>query len=536
LGAITHSIQNDMHQKPDYDYIIIGSGFGGSVSALRLAQKGYKVLVIEKGKWFDKTDFPKNNWHLKRWFWLPALRFFGIFKMSFLRHITVMSGTGVGGGSLVYAATLPRPEEQFFNSGNWGNLAKWEDELETHYTTAEKMLGCTLTTVFKDSDIALKKLASQMGRESYYKATPVGIYFKRPGLEDKDPYFDGDGPEREPCTFCGACMTGCRYNAKNTLDKNYLWLAQKNGAEIWAEKEVIDVIPIEASDGSNGYTVTIRDSTRLIKKKKNVTCTGIIFAAGVMGTVPLLLKLKKKSLPGLSNRVGEFVRTNNEKLVGIVSYDKTKNLSEGVSIGSILQSDHQTHIEPVRYGSGSGFWRLLMFPYAPGNHFFSRTHRVILQFIKSPLQWLKALTVNNFGSRSVVLMFMQQLDSTIAFKHSWLGMRSRVAQGRKPSVSIPGVDEPIQQYARNVNGKPFTMITESITGIPTTAHILGGCVMGDSKENGAINHKNEVFGYKNMLVCDGSMISANPGVNPSLTITAITERAMSLIPEKSKQV
>jgi cholesterol oxidase len=518
-----------MHQKPEYDYIIIGSGFGGSVSALRLSQKGYNVLVIEKGKWFDKEDFPKNNWHLKRWLWLPALKFFGIFKMTFLRHITVLSGTGVGGGSLVYAATLPRPEEPFFNSGNWKSLADWKDELEPHYQTAERMLGSTSSPVFKDSDLALQKLAKQIGREQYFAATPVGIYFNHSKKDNDDPYFNGDGPKRNPCTYCGACMTGCRHNAKNTLDKNYLWLAQKAGAGIWAENEVVDVVPLNAPDGSDGYVVTMKNSTKSRKSKKSVTCSGIILAGGVMGTVSLLLKLKKTSLPALSDRVGEFIRTNNEKLVGIVSYDKTKDLSAGISIGSILQSDHQTHIEPVRYGSGSGFWRLMMFPYARGKNFFSRTARVIIHFIKSPIQWLKALTVNDFGSRSVVLMFMQQLDSTISFKKSWFGIRSKASKGKKPSVSIPGVDGPIEQYARNVNAKPFSMITESITGIPTTAHILGGCVMGSTKDNGVINSRNEVFGYKNMLICDGSMISANPGVNPSLTITAITERAMTMI-------
>ena len=278
----------------DFDYIIIGSGFGGSVSALRLSEKGYKVLVIEKGKWYEAKDFAKTNWNLRKWLWMPYLRFFGIMKMSIFRHIVIISGTGVGGGSLVYANTLPIPKTNFYKSGSWSELEDWETELKPFYQKALTMLGASRNPKLFDGDIALKELAKEIGREDQFENPDVAVYFGKEGVKVKDPYFDGKGPDRAGCTFCGGCMTGCRHNAKNTLDKNYLYLAQNNGAKILAENEVHDVLPIDNKDGSTGYKVLVKSSTQLFKSKKEFTSKGVIFSGGVLGTIKLLTKLKEK--------------------------------------------------------------------------------------------------------------------------------------------------------------------------------------------------------------------------------------------------
>ncbi|MEJ2055072.1 MAG: GMC family oxidoreductase N-terminal domain-containing protein, partial [Calditrichaceae bacterium] len=295
--------------KYDYDFIIIGSGFGGSVSALRLAQKGYSVLVLEKGKEYAVKDFPKTNWNLKRWMWMPWLRFFGFFKLTFFRHITILSGVGVGGGSLTYANTLPVPKDDFFTSKSWAHLANWKNELESFYPMALKMLGANTNPKLQSGDLALKTLAEKMGKEKEFEPTNVAVYFGHPDKTVPDPYFEGKGPHRSGCNFCGGCMTGCRYNAKNTLDKNYLYLAGQLGVKIQAESEVYDVKPLEGSNGSNGYEVKWKRSTKFLKKRGSVKGKHIIFAGGVLGTVPLLLKLKKKSLPNLSGMLGSGIRT-----------------------------------------------------------------------------------------------------------------------------------------------------------------------------------------------------------------------------------
>ncbi len=518
----------------DYDYVIIGSGFGGSVAALRLSEKGYRVLVLEKGKELQAEDFPKTNWNLKRWMWLPALRFFGFFKLSFFRHITVLSGVGVGGGSLVYANTLPVPKEDFFKSQSWSHLADWKNELQEFYPRAKKMLGAVRNPRMETGDAALKTLAGQIGKEDDFELTETAVFFGEADIEVSDPFFGGEGPARSGCNFCGGCMTGCRYNAKNTLDKNYLYLARKKGMQLQAEAKVTDIEVLGKADGSDGYRISYRRSTSLFRKTKSVTAKGVVFSGGVLGTLPLLFDLKKNSLPGLSDQIGAHVRTNSESLTGVTTFDKNTAFSDGVAIGSILHTDAHSHLEPVRYASGSGFWRLMLAPMVSGSNWLIRLGKLLFDLVRHPIQNLRVVFVWDFAKHTQILLFMQTINNSLKFSRSWFGLKSKLEEGSAPTAFIPEAQELIKKYAKIVNGKPVALLTETFAGIPTTAHILGGCVMGADIKEGVIDKDNRVFGYRNMYVCDGSAISANPGVNPSLTITAISERAMSKIPEKQE--
>lgn len=522
-----------MADKPafDYDYIIIGSGFGGSVSALRLTEKGYRVLVLEKGKWLTGKDFPKTNWNFKRWLWMPLLKFHGLFKLTFFRHVAVLSGVGVGGGSLVYANTLPVPGKKFFEAESWAHLANWEEELRPFYPIALKMLGATPNPRLESGDLALKELAEKIGKAEHFGKTNVAVYFGEAGKTVKDPFFGGAGPDRTGCIFCGGCMLGCRHNAKNTLDKNYLHLAQKHGAVIQAESEVIDVAPLKAADGADGYTIKWHSSTRWFNRKSGtLTSRGVIFSGGVMGTIKLLLKLRKTSLPCLSEQVGQSIRTNSESLIGITTFGKKFDFSKGVAIGSILHTDENSHLEPVRYPAGSGAWRMMMTPMVHGRNIFVRMFRMAKDTLRHPLRTMQAFLVDDLARRTQILLFMQTVNSTLRLKRGILGMKSSISSGESPSAFLPEAKQLADDYARIVDGKPMVLANETLAGIPTTAHILGGAVMGSSELEGVIDAQNRVFGYHNMLICDGSAISANPGVNPSLSITALTERAMSKIP------
>lgn len=517
----------------DFDYIIIGSGFGGSVSALRLSEKGYKVLVIEKGKWYKASEFAKNNWDIKRWLWIPFFRCFGIMKMSFFRLITVASGVCVGGGSLVYANTLPIPKTPFFNSGSWSKLNNWEEDLKPHYQTALKMLGASRNPLLFDGDKALQKISQKLGKESEFHHTNVSVYFGKPDVSHPDPYFEGKGPERKGCNYCGACMTGCPNNSKNSLDKNYLYLAQANGAKILAEQEVYDIKPIKSEDGTDGYEVFLKQSTKVFKRKQKLKTKGIVISGGVMGTLRLLLSLKKSSLPRLSEKIGHGVRTNNETLVSVSTLNDKLNLSKGVAIGSILHTDENSHLEIVRYGKGSNAWKFFHFPYSASKNHFIRYITVFGRFFKSPVNYFKIYFKNSWAKKTVVLLFMQTLDSKLVFKRTIFGgLKSIISSGKKPTPFIPESMKLTAMYADQINGKATSFVGETLMGIPSTAHILGGATMGKDRQTGVIDKDNAVFGYKNMYIIDGSMISANPGVNPSLSITAIAERAMSKIKSK----
>ncbi|MHB1148629.1 MAG: GMC family oxidoreductase N-terminal domain-containing protein, partial [Lutibacter sp.] len=412
----------------NFDYVIIGSGFGGSVSALRLSEKGYKVLVIEKGKWFTGNDFPKTNWNLKKWLWQPNMKLFGFFKMTFLNHVTVLSGVGVGGGSLTYANTLPIPKSNFFTSGSWATLNNWEEALKLHYETAYKMLGAATNPKLHAADLAIKELAERIGKAAHFEAAKVAVYFGEAGRTVEDPYFSGKGPDRTGCTHCGACMTGCRYNAKNTLDKNYLYLAQQLGAEILAKKEVVDVKVLGSKNGTDGYKIDFISSIGK-KEKGTVTAKGIIFSGGVVGTVPLLLKLKNKSLPNLSEMVGCAIRTNNESLMLVTSTNKNfKDFSKGLAIGSILHTDDNSHLEPVRYGEGSAFFRTMTIPVIFSNYAILRLFGVLLLFLKFPLKLLKTIFAKNYAKRTSVLLFMQTVDSTIRLKQGKITKMKTVSE------------------------------------------------------------------------------------------------------------
>lgn len=509
--------------------MIIGSGYGGSVSALRLAEKGYSVLVIEKGKWFEGKDFPKTNWQLRKWLWLPKFKFFGIMKMTYFKHVGIISGVGVGGGSLVYANTLPRPKNIFYTTGTWANLADWKNELAPFYDTALKMLGAARNPQLFDGDLKLKELALSSGKENDFEPTDVAVFFGEPNKKVDDPYFNGKGPDRVGCNFCGQCMTGCPSNAKNTLDKNYLYLAQQLGVTIIAEHEVKDV---QFDEISKEYKISFKKSTRYFSTTQVVKSSGVVFSGGVLGTVRLLLKLKKTSLPKLSDKLGHYIRTNNEALIFNVTKRKDLDYTKGVAIGSIIHVDENSHLEPVRYGKGSGFWRILMTPMITEPNFFKRMLKWFWAILSAPYLWLKMYTVKDFAKQSSILLFMQDLESTITFKRGLFATKTIVKKGENPSAFIPQAHKLANVHAAITDAKSMVVASETLLGIPSTAHILGGCVMALTKDEGVINENNEVFDYPNMFVCDGSMISANPGVNPSLSITAISERAMSKIPNK----
>jgi len=521
-----------------YDWIIVGSGFGGSVSALRLAEKGYRVLVIEKGRRFGLEDFPKTNWDLRRWMWMPAAGLRGFYQMSFLRHVTVLHGVGVGGGSLVYANTLPLPKESFFKAKSWAGLGDWQKELEPHYATARKMLGSATVPCVTKGDKILLELAKEDGREEHFHPTDVGVFFGESGERVVDPYFGGKGPERVGCTFCGACMTGCRVGAKNTLDRNYLYLAEGLGVNVRAETEVTAIRPI----AGGGYRLEVQPSLGGPKDDGVVTADRVILAGGVMGTLPLLLSMQRdpEGLPGLSRRLGDFVRTNSEAIMGVVSPDPDVEFSKGVAITSILHTDEHSHIEPVRYGEGSGFYRWLVLPHAAGEHALTRLAGAAAAVVKSPLRYAKAYAARDFGKQTQYLLYMRTLEGTLSMRLGRdartgfrLGLVSQLAPGQEPPKAfMQEATDLARRFAEKVGGVLLNLFTEPVLGVPTTAHILGGCCMGSSADDGVIDRDHRVFGYDGLYVIDGSAVSANPGVNPSLTITALAERAMSKIAAK----
>ncbi|MBM7117934.1 GMC oxidoreductase [Archangium primigenium] len=524
----------------DCDWLIIGSGFGGSVSALRLTEKGYRVVLLEKGRRLAGEDFPKTNWDLKKWLWMPWLGWRGLFKMTLFRHVTVLSGVGVGGGSLVYANTLPLPKDAFFQAPSWGGLAKWREELAPHYATARRMLGATVNPLRTLPDDILQQVGKELGREDFQPAT-VSVYFGTPGQTVPDPYFGGEGPARTGCTACGGCMTGCRHNAKNSLDKNYLYLAEKRGLRLHADTEVTWVRPLP----EGGYEVqALEGTTRRSRQARTFTARQVVFAGGVLGSVELLLKLKASAdgLPRLSDRLGDGVRTNSEALIGVVAGKRfaDQDLSKGIAIGSILHTDAHSHLEPVRYADGSDFFRALMAPHVGGATALSRLAGLVGLFLRHPLKALRPWFTRGFARRSMILLYMRTLDGHLRMRRGRgvltggrSGLMTALQAGPAPTAHMPEATDLARRVADKLEGLPMTLASETLMGIPTTAHILGGCCMGDSPETGVIDSQHRLFGYPGLYVIDGSAISANPGVNPSLTITALAERAMSFVPARA---
>jgi cholesterol oxidase len=534
-------VSNSKH----YDWIVIGSGFGGSVSALRLAEKGYSVLVLEQGQSFADEDYPKSNWNLRRWMWRPSLGMRGIFRMSFFRHVTVLSGVGVGGGSLVYANTLPSPQDAFYDAPAWADLADWKSELQHHYETALKMLGAQEVPFRTPADDALLEVAHEIGRERQVQAARVGVWFGESGKTVPDPYFGGRGPERTGCNHCGACMVGCRDGAKNTLDRNYLYLAQKLGVEIQANTRVTAVRPgssaadnDDLASGAQPGPTTVEAVQRLgafRKQKQSWTADRVVFAGGVMGSVELLLRMKNdpNGMPDLSPKLGEAVRTNSESLLGVLTSDTEQDHSKGVAIGSVMHVDDRTSLETVRYPAGSGLFRLLMAPHADGKNSIRRFFGVGGKLLRQPLQWFKAYTVRDWAKQTVILLYMRSEEETMRLRLRLLGgMQTVLTDGVGPTAYMPEASGLAQMMARRLNGVIGCLLPETLFARPTTAHILGGCSMGKDADSGVIDVEHKLFGYPQFLVVDGSSISANPGVNPSLTITALAERAMSLVPDK----
>lgn len=498
---------------------------------MRLIEKGYTVLMLEKGSELKAKDFPKTNWDLRRYMWLPVLGFRGLFKMTFFRHVTILSGVGVGGGSLGYACTHPVPNDDFFAADSWAHMADWKTELEPHYAEAKRMLGVTRTPMLTAPDTILKKMAADNGQPEAFHSTDVAIYFGQEGKKHPDPFFSGKGPERTGCKRCGGCMLGCQHGAKNTLDKNYLHFARNNGLELKADTEVVRVQP-----HATGYRLTAKQGTRWSRTQVEFTASNVIFAGGVLGTVDLLLKMKDdpEGLPKLSDRVGYGVRTNNEALIGVISSKSDVDLSKGIAIGSIYQTDNKSHIEPVRYPKGSGLFRLLMAPHVGGSNALARLANLVGVCLRHPIKVFRAITVSDHASRTSILLYMRTCESTLRLKRTWWGgMGTTTDIGESPTASIPEATALAEQFAGHTDGIPFSMVTETLLNIPTTAHILGGCCIGDCAETGVIDAEQRVYGYPGLYVMDGSAISANPGVNPSLTIVAMTERVLAKITAKA---
>jgi cholesterol oxidase len=530
-----------------FDYVIIGSGFGGSVSAMRLTEKGYSVLVLERGKRFRDEDFATTNWIVWKYLWLPAARCFGVLQISPFRDVFALHGAGVGGGSIGYANVLMEPEEKLFDAPAWKKFADWKTILRPHYDTARKMLGVARNPRLWAADAALKEIAQELKTESSFQATDVGVFFGEEGKEVPDPYFGGEGPARVGCIHCGGCMVGCRYNAKNTLVKNYLYFAEKRGAQIWAECDVQDIRPVENQDDGARYEVIYRSSTALFgNTQKRVRARNVILSAGALGTMKLLFRCRDitRSLPDISTRLGEMVRTNSEELLGVISRPLDTDYSKGVAITSIFHADDVTRIEPVRYSAGSDLMRFLGAPLISTEaNVAQRIFRSLWEVITHPIDSLKAWVIPGWAIRTTIILVMQTEDNRLKMR---LG-RSLFTLFRKGLVSRPDETANIpmkidlahrvtRRFGEKTNGIPSGSTNETLLKIPLTAHILGGVPMGNDSGEGVVNSKMQIHNYEGLYAIDGSIIPANPGVNPSLTITAFAEYAMSQIPNKTSEV
>ena len=519
----------------DFDVAVIGSGFGGSVAALRLTEKGYKVCVLEAGRRFSDKDFPKTSWRLRRFLFLPRLGLKGIQRIHVLPDVLVLAGAGVGGGSLVYANTLYKPPASYFEDKQWNQITNWDAELSPWYDQASRMLGVAQNPYFSPSDEAMKQVADQMGVGHTFKLAPLGVYFgDGVGIKSKDPFFGGVGPDRSGCLQCGACMTGCRHNAKNTLPKNYLGLAEKAGAKVFPEHTVTRVEQL--LDGS--WSITARKSGAWFGGKRKFTSTQVVVAAGTYNTQKLLHKMKSTGvLPKISDQLGKLSRTNSEALTGSIMPKGGTDFSKGSAITSSFFPDDHTHVEPVRHGKGSNFMGLLQTVMTDSANIRDRRKQWLRQVITKPSLVLKILDVRQWSERTVVALIMQNVDSAISVtgKRGLFGFRLTSKNDSKtPNATyIPAANEVARRIAENNGGIAGGHIGDLINA-PFTAHFVGGCVIGESINTGVIDPYHRVYNYPTMHIVDGASVTANLGVNPSLTITAQAERAFSMWPNKGE--
>jgi cholesterol oxidase len=531
----------ESHKTFDFDWLVVGSGFGGSVSALRLSEKGYSVGVLECGRRFADHEFPRSTADLKRYFWSPGLGMKGIFRLTTFKDVSVVSGCGVGGGSLGYANTLYVPPKAFFEDRRWADMRDWETALSPHYAEAQRMLGVVENPHEDPADQLLRELGEELGVGDSYKKTPVGIFFGAAGESGKtvsDPYFDGEGPDRTGCRLCGRCMVGCPHGAKNTLVKNYLYFAEKHGAQILPERTVLDIRPLGSRDGRDGYEVeSVRSGAWLGKERRVQRARGVVVAAGPLGTNKLLQRCRLTgSLPRISARLGELVRTNSESILTVtVPEDYPDDLIKRVAITSSIYPDANTHIETVTYGDdGDSMHRLYTLLVGDGTR-VTRPLKLLAQALRHPKRLAQVLFPEHWSRRTIIILVMQTLDNAIALRPRkgplgsfWL--QTEQDPERPNPTFIPIANQAAEWFAERTGGIAQSALTEALFNIPTTAHILGGAVIAPDPGGGVIDAGQRVFGYENLLVCDGSAIPANVGVNPSLTIAALAEHAMSQVP------
>jgi cholesterol oxidase len=511
----------------DFDVLVIGSGFGGGVSALRLTEKSHRVGVLEAGRRFTADDFPRTNWDLRNYLWAPRLGLRGIQRMTLLSDVLVISGSGVGGGSLVYANTLYRPHDAFYVDPQWADITDWRTELAPHYSRAERMLGVTTAEADGPADAVLRSVAAAMGVEDSFTATPVGVFLGEPGRTVPDPYFGGAGPDRTGCLRCGACMTGCRHGAKNSIDLNYLYLAERNGARVFPEHEVVDLERF-----ADGFVVTTtRPGSSPKRHRRAFTAGQVVFAAGALGTTRLLLRLAGMGrLPHVSPRLGRTVRTNSEAIIGATARSTQVDYSSGVAISSSIHTADGTHIESVRYGKGSSAMGLLATVMVDGGGGIPRVVRFALTVFRHPVSFVRSLSVRRWAERSVILLVMQSADNSIRLRLKGGRLSSEHDDGQPPPTYIPAGNRAARLAATHMGGTPMSALNEVLFDTPTTAHILGGACVGADPTTGVVDAYHRMFGEPGLHVIDGAAVGANLGVNPSLSIAAMAERAMSMWP------
>jgi Choline dehydrogenase and related flavoproteins len=522
-----------MSNDQEFDFIVIGSGFGGAVSAWRLTQKGYRVAVLEKGRRYQNKDFPATNWHLRKSVWMPKLGLLGIQGLTLLRHVLVLHGVGVGGGSLVYANQLIVPDATIFAKPEWGETG-WQEKLAPFYREAQRMLGAVICPSVGNADLILREVGRELRGEDTFHVNPVGVFFGEADVTVPDPFFNGEGPARTGCRKCGACMIGCPNGAKNTLDKNYLYFAEKHGAVIYPETEVIGVQP--AAGG--GYQVMTRTSHGIFKEKKTFLARNVVFSGGVMGTVNLLFRCKQNGLlPHLSERLGDLTRTNSEAILGIDSRDHSRDWNDHIAITSGIYPDKETHIEVVRYSKGSDLLYAIATVLTDGGGKIPRWLKFIGNILRHPYQFLRALWVPGQSKRASIILVMQSSENYLRLRRSRFGLVSQLPpKGKRIPAYIPIANQVTRKMAEKMRGYPKGSWFEVLMDAPTTAHILGGCVMGDSVASGVVDYQGRVFGYPGLYVADGSVVPVNLNANPALTITALSEYFMAQIPEKSDSV